>query len=162
MSCLLTCGPIVKPIPSFGWQQAKMMEAVAVFRTSSGCSAHSAFCNCIECVSLSRVWKRNAEGSVRASLLQERLQAQQLELQQQLSAAHLREAQAARKVAEASAALAEARVTVRHEVEQELFVQKEAVRRDRLALESERWALWTGNLPAKVVAGIVASVVQHD
>eukprot|EP00891_Asterochloris_glomerata_P004760 jgi/Astpho2/4760/fgenesh1_pg.00067_%23_217_t len=69
---------------------------------------------------------------------QERLHAQQLELQEHLSAAQLREAQAARKVAEASAELAEARVTVRHEVEQELFVQKEAVRRDRLALESER------------------------
>ena len=86
--------------------------------------------------------EHDADRSVSASLLQERLQAEQLELQQQLSAAHLREAQAARKVAEASAALAEARVTVRHEVEQELFVQKEAVRRDRLALESERWGLW--------------------
>ena len=160
MSCLLTCGPTAKPIPSSGRQQAKMMEAVAAVRTSSGCSAHSVFCNCIDCVSLTRVRERNALGSVCASLLQERLQAQQLELQQQLSAAHLREAQAARKVAEASAALAEARVTVRHEVEQELFVQKEAVRRDRLALESERWALWRGGLPAKAVAGIC--IVQHD
>ena len=114
------------------------MEAGAVFRASSGCKAHSVICKCIECLSLSRVRERNAEGPVSASLLQERLQAQQLELQQQLSAAQLREAQAARKVAEASAALAEARVTVRHEAEQELFVQKEAVRRDRLALESER------------------------
>ncbi len=138
------------------------MEAGAVPRTSSGCRAHNVFCHCIECLSLSGVRERNAEGSVSASLLQERLQAQQLELQQHLSAAQLWEAQAARKVAEASAALAEARVTVRHEVEQELFVQKEAVRRDRLALESERWALWRGGLPAKAIAGIVASVVQHD